>query len=201
MMFRYRTGWAWRDLPEQFRPWQTVWKRHHRFSLDGTWDRLLTALQVQVDAAGELDWAVSTDLAVDGRGRPLAILVGPAQGGDSPMLAPLLASIRVPRLGPSRPRTRPQAVLADKAYSSRGHRADLGRRGITAVIPEPADQAAHRRGRGSRGGRPIAYDGTAYRRRNVIERAFGQPRLGAASPPATTSTPLPSTAQSPSPRS
>jgi transposase len=118
--------------------------------------------------------STKTHLAVDGRGRPLAILVGPGQGGDSPMLAPLLAAIRVPRCGLGRPRTRPTAVIADKAYSSRGHRADLRRRGITAVIPEPADQAGHRRRRGSAGGRPIGYDRTAYRRRNVIERTFGQ---------------------------
>ncbi len=90
------------------------------------------------------------------------------------MLGPLLAAIRVPRLGPGRPRTRPAAVIADKAYSARGHRADLRRRGITAVIPEPADQAGHRRRRGSAGGRPVGYDRTAYRRRNVIERAFNQ---------------------------
>jgi transposase len=90
------------------------------------------------------------------------------------MLGPLLAAIRAPRPGGGRPRTRPDAVLADKAYSSRGHREQLRRRGITAVIPEPADQAAHRHRRGSRGGRPVGYDRTAYRRRNVIERAFNQ---------------------------
>ncbi len=90
------------------------------------------------------------------------------------MFAPLLAAIRVPRIGPGRPRTRPEAVLADKAYSARAHRAALRERGITAVIPEPADQAAHRRRRGSRGGRPVSYDPMAYRGRNVVERAFNQ---------------------------
>jgi transposase len=35
-IYRYRTGIAWRDLPAEFGPWQTVWKRHHRFSTDGT---------------------------------------------------------------------------------------------------------------------------------------------------------------------
>ncbi len=59
--FRYRTGCAWRDLPEEFGPWQTVWKRHHRFSLDGTWDRILTTLQAQADATGELGWVVSEE--------------------------------------------------------------------------------------------------------------------------------------------
>ncbi len=64
IVYRYRTGIAWRDLPEQFGPWQTVWKRHRRFSLDGTYDRLLTELQVQADAAGELDWQVSIDSTI-----------------------------------------------------------------------------------------------------------------------------------------
>ena len=64
IVFRYRTGCAWRDLPDEFGPWQTVWKRHHRFSLDGTWDRILTALQAQADAAGDLDWVVSVDSSI-----------------------------------------------------------------------------------------------------------------------------------------
>ena len=37
-------GSAWRDLPGEFGPWQTVWKRHRRFSADGTWDRIHAAL-------------------------------------------------------------------------------------------------------------------------------------------------------------
>ena len=53
-IYRCRTGIAWRELPADFGPWQTVWKRHHRFSTDGTWDRVLLALQVLADddAAG-----------------------------------------------------------------------------------------------------------------------------------------------------
>jgi transposase len=60
-IYRYRTGVAWRDLPSVFGPWQTVWKRHHRFSTDGTWDKVLSALQVQADARGEIDWRLSVD--------------------------------------------------------------------------------------------------------------------------------------------
>ncbi len=55
---------AWRDLPAEFAPWQTVWKRHHRFATDGTLDRVLAALQAQADAAGELDWRLSVDFTV-----------------------------------------------------------------------------------------------------------------------------------------
>jgi transposase len=64
--FRYRTGIPWRDLPrERFGPWQTVWKRHRRFAEDGTWDKVLTALQVQADAAGDVDWRVSVDSTIN----------------------------------------------------------------------------------------------------------------------------------------
>jgi len=108
---------------------------------------------------------------VDGSGLPLAIAVTAGQAGDSPMLLPLLAELRVPRtLG--RPRTRPHALRGDKAYSSRAIRTHLRDRGITAVIPEPADQQGHRKRRGSRGGRPVRYDAADYRGRNVIERRF-----------------------------
>ena len=60
-IYRYSTGVAWRDFPTEFGPWQTVWKRHHRFSTDGTWDRVLTALHAQADANGEIDWRLSVD--------------------------------------------------------------------------------------------------------------------------------------------
>jgi transposase len=65
IVYRYRTGVAWRDLPEEFGPWQTVWKRHRRFSLDGTWDRLLTRLLAEADAAGDIDWSVSIDSTIN----------------------------------------------------------------------------------------------------------------------------------------
>jgi transposase len=109
---------------------------------------------------------------VDGRGRPLVIAVTPGQAGDSTMLQPLLAQLAVGRLGRGRPRTRPAAVIGDKAYSSRSNRARLRDRGIKAVIPQPSDQIAHRKRRGSAGGRPPAFDATTYKDRNVIERSF-----------------------------
>jgi len=77
-----------------------------------------------------------------------------------------------PRRPRRRARTRPEAVLGDKAYSSRAIRAELRRRGIVSVIPEPRDQQGHRKRRGSRGGRPVTYDPAVYKNRNVVERAF-----------------------------
>ena len=66
-------------------------------------------------------------------------LIGPGQAGDSPMLTALQT------------RNRPAALLADKAYSARAHRAHLRNRGTSAVIPKRADQIGHRINHGSAG--------------------------------------------------
>nr|BBA84053.1 transposase [Streptomyces lavendulae] len=84
-----------------------------------------------------------------------------------------MARLRVRRrIG--RPRTTPDVVLADKAYSSRAIRRHLRRRGIRAVIPQPADQAANRKRLGRRGGRPPAFDREAYKQRNTVERCINK---------------------------
>jgi len=73
-----------------------------------------------------------------------------------------------------RPRRRPDQVIADKAYSSCGFRAYLRKRGIGHTIQEKTDQQRHRRNRGSRGGRPPAFDRQIYRQRNIVERCFNR---------------------------
>ena len=109
------------------------------------------------------------------RGRKtLATVLTPGQAADSPQFIPVLTRIRVPRVhggrcGPGRPRTRPDRVLGDKAYSSRANRSYLRRRGIPATIPVKADQQAHRRRKGSAGGRPPAFDPQAYTQRHAVE--------------------------------
>ena len=109
---------------------------------------------------------------MDGRGRPLVLLVSAGQVNDSPVFSALLDHLQVPRLGPGRARVRPAVVIADKAYSARAHRARLRAARIKAVIPEPDDQIAHRKRRGRRGGRPPAFDVDLYKNRNVIERSY-----------------------------
>lgn len=59
--WKFRTGSPWRDLPACFGPYQTVWKRHNRWSADGTYDRLMRAAQAHADADGGLDWLVVAD--------------------------------------------------------------------------------------------------------------------------------------------
>ncbi len=78
-------------------------------------------------------------LASVGNCRPLAFVVTAGQAGDAPAFAHVMARLRVARRR-GRPRTRPDVVSADKAYSSRAIREHLRKRGSRAVIPVPADQ-------------------------------------------------------------
>lgn len=220
--WRVRVGSPWRDVPQCYGPWQTVYGLFRRWQRAGVWQRIVAGLQTRADAAGLIGWDVSVDstiarahqhaagartqperqkeppggvedepadhalgrsrggwttkvhLACEQGRKPLAMLVTGGQRGDSPQFSRVLACIRVPRLGGGRPRTRPDRVLADKAYSSRGNRAELRRRGIPATIPIKIDQAASRRRKGAKGGRPPTFDPIAYRQRHAVECGINQ---------------------------
>ncbi|MEU1821250.1 IS5 family transposase [Streptomyces abikoensis] len=219
ILFRLRTGIPWRDLPGRFGKWKTVHDRHRRWSTDGTWDRILRAVQADADTEGRVDWSmVSVDstvcrarqhaagarkqparqadrrsraaqhradealgrsrgglstkihLAGEGGLRPLALLLTPGQWGDAPQMIPVLDRIRVPRPAGGHPRTRPDHLSGDKAYNSRRKPRYLRRRQIKHTIPEPENQRADRRRRGSEGGRPTGFDKSVCKRRNEVER-------------------------------
>ena len=108
-------------------------------------------------------------LACEQGRKPLSVLITVGERGDSPQFAAVLDRIRIPRMGPGRPRHRPDRVLADKAYSSRRNRAYLRRRKIRCTIPVKDDQAANRRKLGSKGGRPPAFDRERYKQRHAAE--------------------------------
>ncbi|MFF7730885.1 IS5 family transposase [Streptomyces sp. NPDC008001] len=82
-------------------------------------------------------------LAVGHGQKPMTIMVTAGQRGDSPQFEPVLEKIRVPRIGPGRPRLRPDRVRAD--------------------------QARNRRKIGYRGGRPPRFDPADYRERHAVE--------------------------------
>lgn len=217
--WRLRVGAPWRDVPERYGHWQSIYHLFRRWQRERVWPLLWTLLQAFADAGGLITWQVSVDSTVNrahqhaggarhhpgqqveppgdeppdhglGRSRggwttkihlaceqgrgPLAVVVTAGHRGDSPQFAMVLDRIRVPRLdngrlGSGRPRTRPQRVLADKAYSSAANRAYLRRRRISATIPIKTDQAANRRNKGSRGGRPPVFDADRYRDRHAVE--------------------------------
>lgn len=102
-------------------------------------------------------------LACDGRGRPLAVVVSGGNVSDCTRLTAVMAAIKVPRVGPGRPRIRPDRVIADKGYSRRAIRTRLRRRGIARTVPGRADQIRNR----ARRSRPPAFDPAVCKRRNV----------------------------------
>jgi transposase len=62
--WRTRTGAPWRDVPEPYGPWESVYGLFRRWQRNGTWRRIVTALQARADAAGLITWDVSVDSTV-----------------------------------------------------------------------------------------------------------------------------------------
>jgi transposase len=87
-----------------------------------------------------------------------------------------MADIRINRRTGGKSRTRPDRVLADKAYSTRKIRRYLRGKGIKASIPEPVNQTNGRLAKGSTGGRPPKLDKEIYKDRNTVERAINKLR-------------------------
>jgi transposase len=56
ILWKLATGAPWRDLPERYGPWQSVYTRCRRWTRAGVWDRIFAAVHRQADAVGEIDW-------------------------------------------------------------------------------------------------------------------------------------------------
>lgn len=105
--------------------------------------------------------------------RPLSIVVTAGQRNDGTQMEPVLDAICVPqRRGPAR--KRPLRLRLDRAYGARKYRKALRRRRIQCICPERKDAKKARLAKGSRGGRPPAFDAQAYKGRNVVERFFNR---------------------------
>ncbi|MFE5589608.1 transposase [Streptomyces sp. NPDC056549] len=81
-------------------------------------------------------------LSEDGSCRPLSLIVTPGQRADCTQFIAVMEEIRVPRLGPGRPRVKPESLAADKACSNGLLGRYLRRRGIRHAIPEKTDSQA-----------------------------------------------------------
>ena len=64
VMFRTRSGCAWRDLPPGYGNWKTVYNRHRRWSGDGRWEQILNVLRAGCDEVEGADWTVAIDSTV-----------------------------------------------------------------------------------------------------------------------------------------
>ena len=99
---------------------------------------------------------------------PVQALLTAGRAGDNPMLAPLIDALD------ETGHDRSFRLLADKAYSHPSTRNYLREKQIKHTIPERRDQIAHRKNKGSRGGRPPGFDAEVHKQRNTVERSFNR---------------------------
>jgi transposase len=170
-----KTGIPWRDLPERFGKWDTVYHRFNEWCKKGVWQRVFAAVQdpdlewLMLDSTvvrahhhaagmngGADDQALGRSrggfgtkihLAVDALGNPVSVHLSPGQDADVSHAEALLSDHE------------PEAVLADKGYDSDAFVAEVRGRGAEAVIPPKKNRAE-----------PREYDTHTYKERNKVER-------------------------------
>ncbi len=64
IVWKFRTGAPWRDVPERYGSWASLHTRFRRWAADGTFTAMLQALQARADAAGDIDWLVAVDSTI-----------------------------------------------------------------------------------------------------------------------------------------
>jgi transposase len=106
ILWKLRTGAPWRDLPERYGPWSTVYSRFWRWQRAGVWERVFAAAQRQADAAGQLNWEVHF---VDGTVIRAHQHAAGAKGGTP----------RQKRLAAARAASRPRSTSGRRAAASR----------------------------------------------------------------------------------
>lgn len=63
-VWRFRTGAPWRDMPERFGNWNTIYKNFNRLADAGVWAQVLEKVQSLAQQAGDLDWVTSIDSTI-----------------------------------------------------------------------------------------------------------------------------------------
>ena len=170
-----RTGVPWRDAPERYGPWKTLYDRYLRWSKDGTWKRILDALQAKArsleqQALGRSRGGFSTKIHVlcEGQGMPIVIRVTAGQCHDSTQAAALLDGVCIGGGPDEQPRCHFDKTGGDKAYDHNNVRQTVEAHASQPVI-------AHRKlPNGQYPERAQNFDKETYRRRNVVERLIAK---------------------------
>jgi len=105
VLFRAKTGMPWRDLPERFGPWKSVYNRFTNWAKKGQWELIFKALQLEVDDVGSI---------VDGSVVRAHQDASGGKGGSTAMPSAVLAGVFRPnsmssstqKVGPSTSRSR-----------------------------------------------------------------------------------------------
>lgn len=103
-------------------------------------------------------------VVVDGKGLPLGVFVASASPAEVTLVHPTLATIAVPRMGPGRPKSKPDRLIGDKAYDSEALRDALAVRDIELIAPHRSNRVRA----AQQDGRPLR----RYKRRWIVERTF-----------------------------
>ena len=179
VLYRYRAGIPWRDLPERFGDWKMVHQRFGRWAKSGVFERIFKLLAsdhdseyMMIDAtivrahqhsAGARKKRRASDrpiaggltskihVLVDALGNPADVMLTPGQAHDLACAEPLLEEAD------------PEALIGDKAYDADALIDTLNRRQITPVIPPKANRKT-----------PRDCDFALYRERNLVERFFNK---------------------------
>ncbi|MGZ9074122.1 MAG: IS5 family transposase [Rhodoplanes sp.] len=180
VLFRYRAGIPWRDLPERFGDWKIVHQRFSRWGEEWSFRTHLQAIGERprqrihddrrhhcarspaqrrrakkngAQAIGRSRGGLTTKIhvLVDALGNPVDLMITPGQAHDLACAEPLLDGAD------------PDALIGDKAYDADPLIETLTRRQITPVIPPKANRKF-----------PRVCDFALYCERNLVERFFNK---------------------------
>ena len=175
-----RTGSPWRDLPEAFGDWNSVFRRFSRWSVKGVWWRIFEAMSDDPDrisdrrfhhrpgasarrrgkkggsedqAIGRSRGGLSTKIhmAVRGLGCPVRFMLTAGQKGDAPQAAALIEGLPA------------EVIMADTAYDADHFRQAIAAKGALAVIPNNPSRA-----------RKYPLDKHLYAQRHLVECCFSK---------------------------
>ena len=153
VLFRFRAGVLWRDLPERFGDWKIVYQRFNRWAKSGVFERVFKLLSndhdneyMMIDAT-----IVRAHQLVDALGNPVEVMLSPGQEHDLTCAQSLIEAVD------------PGALIGDKAFDADAFIAALNNRAIVPVIPAKSNRKT-----------PRPCDFALSCERNLIERFFNK---------------------------
>ncbi len=180
VLFRFRAGIPWRDLPERFGDWKIVYQRFNRWAKSGVFERVFRLLASDHDneymmidativrahqhsagakkkdgaqAIGRSRGGLTTKIhaLVDALGNPVEVMLSPGQDHDLTCAESLIEAVD------------PGALIADKAFDADPFIGALNARAITPVIPSKSNRKT-----------PRPCDFALYCERNLIDIAVSR---------------------------